>query len=121
MHGGRREGAGRKPAGTKAVMIRLTPEQQQTLRHIGGSTWIQNTLKEINMKAQDIIIEATDGTTTWGAIQALEDGEYLASIGCTDDDQPAVEEAYAILQKRLDDEIAAGKFDPATKEYTDAE
>ena len=32
-------------------------------------------------------------------INALEDGAYLASIGVSDDDQEAVEEAYEIVLK----------------------
>lgn len=35
-------------------------------------------------------------------MDALCDGEALASIGCTDDDQLEVEEAYSILNEQLD-------------------
>ena len=36
---------------------------------------------------------------TKSIIHALEDGAYLASIGVSDDDQEAVEEAYEIVLK----------------------
>lgn len=45
--GGKRAGAGRKPAGTKAVLIRLTEEQHKTLRDMGGSAWIGKILNEL--------------------------------------------------------------------------
>ena len=53
--------------------------------------------------------------------KALEDGQYLTDIGCTDADQQAVEEAYAQLQKMLDEEIASGTFDPKAGEYVEEE
>ena len=121
MRGGKREGAGRPKTGTFYVRVRLTKEQQATFQNIGGSQWLQEFLKETQMKAKEIMEEAlsTGEGTVWSAIQALEDGQYLADIGCTDADQPAVEAAYSELQKMLDEEIASGKFDPATKEYVE--
>jgi len=51
------------------------------------------------MNALEIIakIEETTGTDTKATLAALCDGEALAAIGVTDDDQEAVEEAYAII------------------------
>ena len=123
MRGGKREGAGRPKSGTNYVKVRMTKEQQATFQNIGGSQWLQETLKEIQMNANEILKTAlSDGEcTVWGAIQALEDGQYLTDIGCTDADQPAVEAAYAELQKMLDEEIASGKFDPKSKEYVEEE
>lgn len=123
MKGGKREGAGRPKSGTNYVKVRMTKEQQATFQNIGGSQWLQETLKEIQMKANEIMEEAlsTGEGTVWSAIQALEDGEYLSSIGVRDADQQAVEDAYAQLQKMLDEEIDSGKFDPKSKEYVDEE
>ena len=123
MRGGKREGAGRPKSGTNYVKVRMTKEQQATFQNIGGSQWLQEFLKEIQMKANEIMEEALSSgeQTVWSAIQALEDGQYLTDIGCTDADQQAVEEAYAQLQKMLDEEIASGKFDPKAKEYVEEE
>ena len=40
--GGKRENAGRKPAGNVQVTVRMTPEQRETLKALGGSYWLQN-------------------------------------------------------------------------------
>ena len=45
--GGKRAGEGRKPAGTKAVLIRLTEEQHETLQNLGGSAWLQKELDKM--------------------------------------------------------------------------
>ena len=50
-HGGRREGAGRKPAGTEAVKIRLTPAQRAVLSDLGGSAYLQKHLEELMHKS----------------------------------------------------------------------
>ena len=42
--GGKRAGAGRKPAGTAEVKIRLTPEQHKKLSVLGGSAYLQKHL-----------------------------------------------------------------------------
>lgn len=53
--------------------------------------------------AQDIITILNESSdvelTTPELLAALEDGEALASLGITDADQGAVEEAHALLQK----------------------
>lgn len=46
-HGGQRIGAGRKNAGTKAVLVRLTDEQHETLKGMGGSNWLQKELDKL--------------------------------------------------------------------------
>lgn len=52
-HGGQRIGAGRKNAGTKAVLVRLTDAQHETLKELGGSKAVQIWLaKEGSVKAQ---------------------------------------------------------------------
>lgn len=45
--GGKREGAGRPEAGTKAVLVRLTAEQHETLKGMGGSNWLQKELDKL--------------------------------------------------------------------------
>lgn len=51
--GGKREGAGRPEAGTKAVVVRLTSAQHETLKALGGSKAAQLWLtKESSEKAQ---------------------------------------------------------------------
>ena len=40
--GGKRENAGRKPAGNVQVTVRMTPDQRETLKALGGSDWLQN-------------------------------------------------------------------------------
>lgn len=45
--GGKREGSGRKTAGTKNVKVRLTSEQHKTLRDLGGSFWLQKELDKL--------------------------------------------------------------------------
>ena len=51
--GGKREGAGRPEAGTKAVVVRLTDTQHETLKSLGGSKAIQKWLEnEASEKAQ---------------------------------------------------------------------
>ena len=42
--GGRRPGAGRKPAGTKYANVRLTPAQHTKLSELGGSAYLQKHL-----------------------------------------------------------------------------
>lgn len=51
--GGKREGAGRPEASTKAVVVRLTDAQHETLKQLGGSKAVQLWLaKEGSEKAQ---------------------------------------------------------------------
>lgn len=45
--GGRREGAGRKPAGHVPSTIRLTPEQTEMLKDVGGSAFMRTLLDDI--------------------------------------------------------------------------
>ena len=54
-HGGKREGAGRKVAGTEYVKIRLTPAQRTKLTELGGSAYLQNFLQN-NMNEKKITL-----------------------------------------------------------------
>ena len=105
--GGKREGAGRPCAGTVPVKARLTERQKAIFQSLGGSKWLRQQLKEEESKmtkfeklsrgAQNIINDLfMDGPITRGAaLAALEDGEYLAKIGATEE---AVGEAYEYLE-----------------------
>ena len=53
------------------------------------------------MKAQDIIASVradVPGITDADAMRVLEDGEALAALGITDEDQESVEEAHDYLR-----------------------
>lgn len=110
--GGKREGAGRKPSNTKTVWVRLTDEQHEKLKKLGGSTWLQNVIeKESKMTSTEIIkllkdeIKDAETRSDWQkrALEVLEDGQALKALGIEDEDQEAVECAY--------DEIKNGTFD----------
>ena len=51
-------------------------------------------------KNEIIEIVLSESGSIKGAIDALEDGEALAALGLTDNDQEAVEEAHAELKRR---------------------
>lgn len=111
--GGKREGAGRPCAGTVPVKVRLTERQRVIFQALGGSKWLQHKLTEEETKmtkfetfsssAKHIISELFwNGPLTIGAaLDALEDGEYLASIKATEE---TVAEAYSYIES-----IAAGR------------
>lgn len=47
--GGKREGAGRKAEDKKSVIVRMTPEQHEKFKRLGGSAWLQEVIeKEVN-------------------------------------------------------------------------
>ena len=41
--GGKRAGAGRKPSGRHDVRVRLTPEEHEVFKRLGGSNWLAPT------------------------------------------------------------------------------
>ena len=45
--GGKREGAGRKPSDTFDTKVRLTATQRETLKNLGGSSWLQKELDKM--------------------------------------------------------------------------
>ena len=105
--GGKREGAGRPCANTVPVKVRLTERQKAIFQSLGGSKWLQQQLnvedskmtkfENLSRGAKNIINGLfTDGPLTRGAaIEALEDGEFLANIGATEE---SVGEAYEYLE-----------------------
>ena len=69
--GGKREGAGRPEAGTKAVVVRLTNEQHETLKKLGGSSWIQNAMNaQKDVSGKSIVIDFDFGG--WEAMTSEE-------------------------------------------------
>ena len=62
MRGGKREGAGRPISGNKSVMIRLKPEEQKTLKAIGGSATIKSILNSIREKKMTFELDTTKMT-----------------------------------------------------------
>lgn len=58
-HGGRREGAGRKPAGHVPSTIRLSPEQTELLRSLGGSAFLRMALDGIKSGTLPIPVDTT--------------------------------------------------------------
>lgn len=118
--GGSRKGAGRPKTDSKSVMIRLSPDEHRKLQVLGGSAFIKKILQETEMtayqtiklaletaelsdEAKDVILTLIDGDEddedmeVKDVREALEDGECLAHFGF--DDQEAVEDAYAFLEK----------------------
>ena len=105
--GGKREGAGRPCANTVPVKVRLTERQKAFFQSLGGSRWLRQKIDEEESKmtkfenlsrgAKNIINGLfTDGPLTRGAaLEALEDGEFLANIGATEE---SVGEAYEYLE-----------------------
>lgn len=92
-HGGQRIGAGRKNAGTKAVLVRLTDEQHETLKNLGGSSWIQkamNAQKDVSGKliVIDFDFDGWEAMTPeevdklekdWGEMAWNESGPYVCT------------------------------------------
>lgn len=57
--GGAREGAGRKPSGTSQIAVRMTPDEHETFKIIGGTTWLRQAMQEIKGKKMTITIDTT--------------------------------------------------------------
>ena len=56
--GGKREGAGRKPSNTKTAWVRLTSEQKEKFKKLGGSAWLQSKLNhERDLAGRKIVID----------------------------------------------------------------
>lgn len=106
MRGGKREGAGRPCAGTVPVKVRLTEHQRVLFQCLGGTMWLRQKINEEETKmtkfenlsrgAKNIINDLfMDGPRSRGeALAALEDGEYLKSIGAA---EAPVAEAYEYI------------------------
>lgn len=77
-HGGKREGAGRKPEGRSYVQLRLSNEEHEALRRLGGSSWLQANLKAVVDGKADHLVN----TSKWSEEdqQAFYDG-FVAAGG----------------------------------------
>ena len=66
--GGKRAGAGRKPSGRHDVRVRLTPEEHEVFKRLGGSNWLA-------VKLQDVIAcqaaTRANGRTVQEALDAI--------------------------------------------------
>lgn len=107
--GGARKGAGRKPAGTRYVHVRLSPDQHKLFGRLGGSKWIQEKLENIMTNANDIINNifeelADDSETKADLIQrtrdALEEGEVLGAMNISQEESEAAEAALDELAEK---------------------
>lgn len=91
--GGKREGAGRPEAGTKAVVVRLTDEQHETLKNLGGSPWIQKAMNaQKDVSGKSIVVDFDFGgweamtpeevdnlEKDWGETAWNENGPYICT------------------------------------------
>jgi len=123
-HGGARKGAGRKPAGTRYVHVRLTLEQHKLFSRLGGSAWMQqtlertmtnieNTLKTIFDEDESIPEQYTD------AYWRVTDPKQIAKLGLTQDEAAQVAKE---VRRRADEEInkrAADYLEEARRDYDD--
>ena len=114
--GGKREGAGRPEAGTKAVVVRLTGEQHETLKKLGGSVWLQEKLNAGKNLAGNLIVididfknwnlmtpeEVENLKNDWGETVWNESGPYVCET---------VKEAIALIADQIECEIVRDEPD----------
>lgn len=115
-HGGQRIGAGRKNAGTKAVLVRLTDEQHETLKNLGGSSWIQKAMNAQKVvSGKSIVVDFDFGgweamtpeevdklEKQWGETAWNENGPYI----CT-----SPKDAIALIADQIECETASNSPD----------
>ena len=58
--GGKREGAGRKSMNSKQVLVRMTQEQHEAFKKLGGSAWLQKTVEQQKDLAGKLIVFSMD-------------------------------------------------------------
>lgn len=61
QHGGAREGAGRPALGTKTVGIRLTPEEHEALKKVGGSEFVREQLQKVDLRTLYVFYKVRRG------------------------------------------------------------
>lgn len=123
--GGARKGAGRKPAGTRYVHVRLTPEQHKLFSRLGGSAWMQQTLERTMMNIENtlrIIFDEDESTPTQytDAYWRVTNPKQIAKLGLTQEEAAQVAKE---VRRRADEEIekrAAGYLNEARRDYDDA-
>ena len=91
--GGKREGAGRKPSDTYDIKVRLTTTQHETLKKLGGSSWLQEKLNaQKDVSGKSIVIDFDFGgweamtpeevdklEKEWGETAWNESGPYICT------------------------------------------
>lgn len=123
-HGGTRKGAGRKPAGTRYVQVRLTPGQHKLFSRLGGSAWMQqtlertmtnieNTLKTIFDEDESVPEQFTD------AYWRVTDPKQIAKLGLTQDEAAQVAKEVRRLADEEIEKRAAGYLKEARRDYDD--
>lgn len=124
-HGGARKGAGRKPAGTRYVHVRLTPEQHKLFGRLGGSAWMQKTLERAMTNIEKTLKTIFDEDEAipqrfTDAYWRVTDPKQVAKLGITQDEAA---EAAKEVRRLADVEIekhAAGYLKDARRDYDDA-
>ena len=114
--GGKREGAGRKSSDTHDIKVRLTDKQHETLKTLGGSNWLQETMNtQKNLAVKFIVIdidfkdwslmtpeEVENLKNDWGEIVWNESGPYVCET---------VKEAIALIADQIECEIVRDEPD----------
>lgn len=107
--GGKRAGAGRKTSNTKNVWVRLTDEQHDKLRTLGGSAWLQNRLDDVrerNLAGRKIVIDigferirlmSEDELKSWEESEGPDRWEIYGPYECYD-----VDDAFCLLTDQLE-------------------
>ena len=62
--GGARHGAGRPRSGKKAVLIRISPNEQALLSALGGSRWVAKQLQALSQK--NVYVFRHEPSVGWG-------------------------------------------------------
>lgn len=126
--GGKREGAGRKTSNTKNVWVRLTDEQHDKLRTLGGSAWLQNKLDDVrerDLKGRKIVIDldferirlmSEDELKAWEESEGPDRWEIYGPYECYD-----VDDAFCLLTDQLEcalnEEQNGGEIDMHNVKY----
>lgn len=105
--GGKREGAGRKTSNTKNVWVRLTDEQHDKFRTLGGSAWLQSKLNhERNLVGRKIVIDldferiqlmTDDEIKAWEESEGTDRWETYGPYECYD-----IDDAFCLLTDQLE-------------------
>ncbi len=123
--GGARKGAGRKPAGTRYVHVRLTPEQHTLFSRLGGSAWMQQTLERTMTnieKTLKTIFDEDEGIPQQftDAYWRVTDPKQIAKLGLTQDEAAQVAKEVRRLADAEIEKRAAGYLEEARRDYDDA-
>lgn len=114
--GGKREGAGRKPSNTKTAWVRLTSEQKEKFKKLGGSAWLQSKLNhERDLAGRKIVIDldferiqlmTEDELKAWEESEGPDRWEIYGPYECYD-----VDDAFCLLTDQLECALAEERKD----------